>query len=84
MNVAVTPPAQCQIITRHLDRVGILASVLGVIKKHGINVGGMVNTQFEGGEAATAKIRLATRPDPACVGELRNLADVLHVEVVEL
>lgn len=84
VNVAVTPPAHCQLVTRHLDRVGVLASLLGVIKQHGINVGEMQNRQFEGGAAATAVIRLGSAPPPACIEELRRVPDVLHIEVVML
>jgi D-3-phosphoglycerate dehydrogenase len=84
VNVLAQAPARAQVVVRHRDRVGVLASVLGVLKRHGINVGEMTNTLFAGGAAASAKIRLATSPGDACMAELTSLEDVLQVERIEL
>jgi D-3-phosphoglycerate dehydrogenase len=84
VNISVTSPARSQLVVRHLDRVGVLANVLGVIKRHQINVEEVSNTIFEGAEAACAKIRLAERPSDDCLAELGKIADVLHVDCVPL
>ncbi len=84
VNIAAAPPAKAQLVVRHYDRVGVLAMVLGVIKKHGINVGEMTNTLFAGGVAACAKIRLSDRPSPECIQEITLNPDVLYVEQVAL
>jgi D-3-phosphoglycerate dehydrogenase len=85
VNLATKSPAAFQLLVRHLDKVGVLAEVLGAIRRHNINVEEMENTIFEGAHAASAKIRLGARPPPELLDEIRGkLADVLHVDVVEL
>ncbi|MBI5516066.1 MAG: hypothetical protein HY909_19945 [Deltaproteobacteria bacterium] len=84
VNVLAQAPARAQVVVRHRDRVGVLASVLEVLKRHGINVGEMTNRLFAGGAAATARIRLASRPEDGCMAELSALPDVLHAERIEL
>jgi D-3-phosphoglycerate dehydrogenase len=83
VNLAVRSPVRCQLIVRHFDRVGVLASVLGVIKKHGINVEDMANTPFEGHQAAVAKLSLASLPTEECLREIeQSSGDVIHVEAI--
>ena len=85
VNIAQRPPAACQLNVRHLDRVGVLAEVLGAIRRHQINVGEMENVVFEGSQAAVARIKLAARPAPELLEEIRSHTDVIiHVDVVEL
>jgi D-3-phosphoglycerate dehydrogenase len=85
VNVCARSPARYQLVVRHLDRVGVLANVLAVIKRHGINVEELSNTVFEGARAACAKIRLGGRPSDACLAEISAFADeVLHVDLVPL
>lgn len=85
VNVCATSPARFQLVVRHLDKIGVLANVLGVIKRHGINVEEVSNTVFDGAIAACAKIRLAGRPSEACMAEIRAFSDeVLHVDLVAL
>ena len=85
VNLATRSPAAFQLLVRHFDKVGVLAEVLGAIRRHNINVEEMENTIFEGAHAASAKIRLGSRPPPELLDEIRGKsADVLHVDVVEL
>jgi D-3-phosphoglycerate dehydrogenase len=84
VNVSAISPAQFQLVVRHLDRVGVLASVLSVIKQHEINVEEVSNTVFDGAIAACAKLRLDTRPSERCLTEIAGCADVLHVDLVPL
>ncbi|HMJ51920.1 MAG TPA: phosphoglycerate dehydrogenase [Polyangiaceae bacterium] len=84
VNISATSPARSQLVVRHLDRVGVLANVLAVIKRHQINVEEVSNTIFEGAEAACAKMRLADRPTDDCLTELGAIGDVLHVDCVSL
>ena len=67
VNLATRSPAAFQLLVRHFDKVGVLAEVLGAIRRHDINVEEMQNTIFEGAQAARAKIRLGSRP-PASRG----------------
>jgi len=84
VNVSAISPAQFQLVVRHLDRVGVLAGVLSVIKQHAINVEEVSNTVFDGALAACAKLRLDSRPSEQCLSEIATCADVLHVDLVPL
>jgi D-3-phosphoglycerate dehydrogenase len=81
VNVNVASPARFQLVVRHLDRVGVLANVLSVIKRYEINVEELSNTVFDGAEAACAKIRLGSRPSEACLEQITSFEEVLHVNL---
>ena len=85
VNISATSWARYQLVVRHVDKVGALANVLGVLKRHGINVQELSNTVFEGGRAACAKIRLASRPSDTSLQEIMAFdGEVLHVDLVTL
>jgi D-3-phosphoglycerate dehydrogenase len=84
VNVIAASPARYQLVVRHLDRVGVLANVLSVIKRHQINVEELTNTVFEGAQAACAKIRLDGLPSEACLTEITAFEEVLHIDLVPL
>jgi D-3-phosphoglycerate dehydrogenase len=84
VNVARSP-ASYQLVVRHHDRVGVLANVMTVLKKHDINVEEMENTVFRGAKAACAKIKLTTEPSAQVIEEIvAQKADVLNVDVIRL
>jgi D-3-phosphoglycerate dehydrogenase len=83
-NVINLSNARFQMVIRMLDKVGTLANVLAVIKRHGINVEEVTNTVFEGGGASCAKLRVVSRPSEACFAEIRAFEEVLHVDIVPL
>ena len=66
------------------DRVGVLARVLDVLRRGGINVQEMDNTLFAGGKAASARIRVVGEPTDALCREMLALEHVLHTSVVPL
>ena len=84
VNVMNLSTARHQMVIRMLDKVGTLANVLAVIKRHGINVEEVTNTVFEGGDASCAKLRVVSRPSEACMHEIRAFEEVLHVDIVTL
>lgn len=84
VNVMNQSTARFQMVMRMLDKVGTLANVLAVIKRHAINVEEMTNTVFEGGGASCAKLRIMSRPSEACMAEIRAFEEVLHVDIVTL
>lgn len=84
VNLCAKSPAPFQLNIRHLDRVGVLAEVLGAVRRHDINVEEMENTVFEDAVAACARIRLARRPPPELLDELRAREAIIHVDLVEL
>jgi D-3-phosphoglycerate dehydrogenase len=85
VNVAKTSPARARLLVRHLDKVGVLAEVLGAIREAGINVEEVQNTIFEGAAAASCTIQLDERPGAELLARLRARRDViLSVECVDL
>jgi D-3-phosphoglycerate dehydrogenase len=84
INVQPGTAARFQLVIRMVDKVGTLANVLSVIKRHGINVEEVTNTVFEGHVASCAKLRLVQRPSEACLSEIRAFEEVLHVDMVTL
>jgi D-3-phosphoglycerate dehydrogenase len=84
VNVARRTPASARLVVRHLDRVGVLASVLGAVREAGINVEEVQNTVFEEALAASCSIELDEPPGADLLARIRGLGDVLFVDAVEL
>jgi D-3-phosphoglycerate dehydrogenase / 2-oxoglutarate reductase len=64
---------------RHLDRVGVLARVLDLLSRKGLNVEQMQNRVFRGGDAAVATIDVDGVVTDDLVAELGASSDVLGV-----
>jgi D-3-phosphoglycerate dehydrogenase len=73
VNVEEHAPAECTLVVRHHDQVGVLASVLGILRNHGANVEEMNNTIFQGAKTAVAAIRLTHVPAPEVIAEIAAL-----------
>jgi D-3-phosphoglycerate dehydrogenase len=71
VNLAKATPAVCALVVRHLDRPGVLASVLDAISAAHINVQEMENIVFEGAQAAVARIHLEAEPAVSLMDEIR-------------
>jgi D-3-phosphoglycerate dehydrogenase len=84
VNVCDNTPARFALVLRARDEVGVLANVLNVIKRHGLNIEQIANTVFDGAAAACTKLRLSGRPSEACLSEIRAFEEVFHVDVVQL
>jgi D-3-phosphoglycerate dehydrogenase len=81
VNVEEHAPAECQLVVRHYDKVGVLASVLGILRNHGSNVEDMSNTIFKGAKTAVATIRLTHAPSPEAIAEIAALSgSVIAIE----
>jgi D-3-phosphoglycerate dehydrogenase len=85
VNLARTTPAVCALVVRHLDRPGVLAGVLDVIRAAEINVQEMENIIFEGAQAAVARINLETSPGPEVIGRIQaSSPHILEVSLITL
>jgi D-3-phosphoglycerate dehydrogenase len=73
VNIEEHAPAECQLVVRHYDKVGVLASVLGILRTHDANVEDMSNTIFQGAKTAVATIRLSKMPAPQVIEEIARL-----------
>lgn len=82
VNIDTRCNAACQLVVRHHDKVGVLASVLDVISRAGISVKQMSNTIYQGHEAAVAIIQLDKMPAASLVEAVAGMKDkVIKVEV---
>ncbi len=80
VNLAQRTPATHMLVVRHLDRPGVLATVLGTLRAAEINVQEMENVVFAGAEAAVAHINLDKAPPPdvldRCRAENPNIIEI--------
>ena len=84
-NVRSSSSSRYQMVVRHFDKIGALANILNVIKRHGINVEELTTNVFDHSPAACTRLNLISRPTEACMQEIaafRN--EILHVDVVTL
>jgi D-3-phosphoglycerate dehydrogenase len=84
VNICATSPARYAIVIRMLDKVGVLANTLSVLKRHDLNIEEISNTVFDGATATCTKLRVSGRPSDACLKEIAAFDEVLHVDVVAL
>lgn len=73
--------ARFSLVVRHLDRVGVLAGVLSALREEKVNVQGMSNIIFAGGDAACATITFEQEPSPNLLQRLREHEAILAVEL---
>ncbi len=85
VNLARQTPATHRLVVRHLDRPGVLATVLDALKSEHINVQEMENIVFDGAEAAVARINLDNAPSRAILEKLQSAsADIIELDLLEL
>lgn len=85
VNLARQTPATHRLVVRHLDRPGVLATVLDAIKSEHINVQEMENIVFEGAEAAVARINLDNAPSREMLDRLpAGNSDIIELDLLEL
>ncbi len=84
VNIAKKTPAKARLVVRHLDKVGVLASVLGAIREAGINVEEVRNVVFEQAQAASCSIDLDEPPTKELLAKIRSPEEVLFVDAFEL
>jgi D-3-phosphoglycerate dehydrogenase len=69
---------------RHLDKVGVLAGVLELLREAGLNVEHMQNRIFAGGRAAVATIEVAGTVPPDLMAGLDAIPEVLGSSLITL
>jgi D-3-phosphoglycerate dehydrogenase / 2-oxoglutarate reductase len=85
INLARRTPATHRLVVRHLDKPGVLASVLDAIKSEDINVQEMENIVFEGAAAAVAGINLDNAPSREILDRLRTEnADIIELDLLQV
>lgn len=72
------------LVVRHLDRVGVLAHVLSVLKAEGVSVQEMENIVLGGAQAAIAQIALDKGVSKNALHQMKLNDNVFDASVVEL
>lgn len=81
VNLNPAPVRAATLTVRHHDRVGVLASVLAILRKEQLNVSNMQNRVFAGSKAAVASIDVGRLPTAELVDEVQSLEDVIYISV---
>lgn len=84
VNVKRAGTATHLLAVRHLDRVGVLAHVLSVLKDEGINVQEMENIVLGGAQAAIAQIAVDKEPTPDAMLKIKMNDNVFDVSSIPI
>ncbi|MGZ4987374.1 MAG: hydroxyacid dehydrogenase, partial [Limisphaerales bacterium] len=85
VNLAIRTPARWQLLVRHYDRVGVLASVMDKVRRANINVEEVQNIIFDGAQTASCRIQLASEPAPDLLSEIQKAnGDIIALESVKI
>lgn len=82
VNLELERLGTCSLHIRHYDRVGVLAQVLDLLRRGGLNVEQMENRVFKGGNAAVATIDVSSDVPRELLAQIEAIPDVIHVSVV--
>ncbi len=84
VNLAPRGLGSATLTVRHLDKVGVLVRVLGLLREAGLNVEHMQNRIFVGSEAAVATIDVAGTVPADLVTNLGAIPEVLGSSLVTI
>ncbi|MCY4001827.1 MAG: NAD(P)-binding domain-containing protein [Bacteroidetes bacterium] len=85
VNIAEQSSATHVLTVRHLDKVGVLANVLNLVRKYHLNIQEMENQVFTGKvNAAVARIRVVGTPSEDLCSLLKETPDILAVSQIKL
>lgn len=79
VNIQKANLAQCDLIVRHYNRVGVLAGVLDGLRTEGINIEEMENIIFTGQTAAHCTLKLDSKPSGELVSSIENNDNIIQV-----
>jgi len=81
VNIRAAATTDITLLVRHYNRVGVLASVLDLLKIENINVEEMENIIFSGNAAAVACLKIDHAPSKAVVEKISANESVIQVSV---
>jgi D-3-phosphoglycerate dehydrogenase len=84
VNRAKVTDAKYQLVVKHYDKPGVLASVLDVIRQGNINIEEIENIIFEGGIAACCTMKLKLPATAEMLKQISSNPDVISVSHVEI
>ncbi len=81
VNVQRAESATHVLVVRHVDKIGVLADVLSVLKKEGVSIQEMENIVLGGAKSAIAQISVDREPDDKLLGSIKRSPDVFDANV---
>ena len=85
VNRLIKTPAKWQLVVRHYDKPGVLATVLGLLKEDDVNAEEIENVIFDGAQAACCTIQVDTQPSAATLEKIGALdGQVIHSELMDI
>ncbi len=79
VNIRKKTSAVINLVVRHYNRVGVLASVLGELRNEGVNIEEMENTIIEGGTVASCTLKLDDTPSEGLIKKLSQNENAIQV-----
>ena len=79
VNIMEKPPAKALLTIHHKNRIGVLASILNIIRNANINVERMENVIFTGAEGACARIELDNLLVDSDIKKIKDLTDDIYM-----
>jgi len=84
VNRAKISDAHYQLVVKHYDKPGVLASILDVLRQGNINIEEVENIIFDGGLAACCTLKLHTAATPEMLTAIKKNPNVITYSHVEL
>ena len=81
VNLIEYNPATWQLVLRLKDRVGVLASIMDVLRADGINMEDITSHLFTGAQAAWCIMAVDERPSAEALAAIHKLEGVLNLEL---
>ncbi len=81
VNICAQVPAISNLVVRHFNRVGVLASILDALREDGVNVEEMRNVIFDGGNAACCTLQIDSNPSGETLSKIKAAANIIHVQL---
>lgn len=79
VNIRKKSSAINNLVVRHYNHVGVLASVLDELRNEGVNIEEMENLIFEGGLTASCTLKLDETPSDAMIKKLSENKDIIKI-----
>lgn len=84
VNRAKVTDSHYQLVVKHYDKPGVLASIMDVLRKGNINIEEVENIIFEGGLVACCTMKLRTAATPEMLETIRNNSNVITYSHISL
>jgi D-3-phosphoglycerate dehydrogenase len=84
VNRAKKTDAKYQLVIKHYDKPGVLASIMDIIRRRNINIEEIENVIFDGGVAACCTMKLKSEVTNEMLSEMRlnpNILSISHVSI---